>query len=117
MPLCERRIVLGVFYERSCFGIGDGSNHFGWDPGKKRARRDYRALENYGSRCNETFIAYGCSVHDDGAHAYQDSVSNCGTVANGGVTNGGVVADGEREPRIGVEDRVVLHVRPVADLD
>jgi hypothetical protein len=45
MPLCERRIVSGVFEERSCLGIADWSDHFGWNAGNKRARRDVRAFE------------------------------------------------------------------------
>ena len=117
MLLSERRIVSGVFEERSCLGIADWSDHFGWNAGNKRARRDVRAFENYGSCCNETSVADCCPIHDNGPHPYQYSVADCGAVAYGAVAKGGVVAYGKREPGVGMEDTIVLDIRSVADVD
>ncbi len=117
MLLCERRIVSGVVEECSYLGIGDWPDHVGWNPGNKRARWDMGAFENYSTRCNETSVADSCPIHDNCPHPYQYSVADCGAVAYGDMAKGRVIADGKREPGVGMEDTVVLDIRSGADVD
>src|SRR5579885_1037929 len=95
----------------------EGTDHPCRGANDQRIVRKAFALGDQRASSDQAVMSNPRTIEHNGAHAYQRIVADRAPVQHDVVADESVGADGQRKAGIGMQRAVILHVRPLTDLD